>query len=74
MEIKINHTQKGGWAYVYINGESIGKQIRIPKDDFLNGDITIIKQIITGWEQDYTNGNRNSIQETIFKKTIKGSE
>lgn len=59
MDIKIRHTQKGGWAEIYINGEYIGKQIRIKKDDFLNNDINIVLEKITGYERVFKDKEHN---------------
>lgn len=75
MEIEIVYTNKNGWARMYVNGENIGKKIRIKKDDFFNGDIVIKKSEITGHEKVYENEKDYYYKETgrtVAEHTIKG--
>lgn len=68
MNIKFVHTQNNGWIRVYINGEYIGKDIRMTKDIF-NDDITINIEQVIGTEiiNDY---NSKDITEQIAEYKI----
>lgn len=75
MKIEIVYTNKNGWARMYVNGESIGKNIRIKKDDFFNGDVIIKKSEITGHKKVYENEKDYYYQEigrTVAEHIIKG--
>ena len=75
MEIEIVYTNKNGWARMYINGEDIGKNIRIKKDDFFNGDVIIKKSEITGIKKIYENEKDYYFKETsriVAEHIIKG--